>query len=132
MNDMEQHIKDMIENFKGSGRTLAEFLAETLKDRIVEIYLGDSYEEISVDQISTAYPAVFCGKIIAAYGECLVIKCAFVNESKKVQIGKIMFINERSIRALTEIDNRGVMQDMFWRSHESLDMIKFMEKNGSK
>lgn len=124
---METYLKEMIEKSKGSGKTLAEFLAETLKDKLVEIYLGDSYEEVSVDQISTAYPAVFCGKVVGAYAECLMINCAFVNDSKKVQVGKMLFINERAIRALTQIDGNGVLQDMFWRSNESLNMIKFTE-----
>ena len=122
----EENIKLVIESLKGSGKTFAEFLAEALKDKLIEIYLGDAYEEVSVDQISTSYPAVFCGKVVAAYRECLVINCVFVNDSKKVQIGKLMFINERAIRALNEIDSCGVLQDMLWKSSESLNMLKFV------
>lgn len=128
LHNNEKYIKNMAETLKGSGKTFAEFLAETLKDKYVEIYLGDSYEEVSTEQISTSYPAVFCGKVVTAYKECLVINCAFINASKKLQHGNLLFINERAIRALNIIDGFGVLQDMFWRSSESTNMLKFVGK----
>jgi hypothetical protein len=110
-------------NDSGRTRTFAEFIAATFKDKFVEIYLGDSYEEVSTEQISTAYPAVFCGKVVTAYRECLVVNSVFVNSStKKMQLGNLMFISERAIRALNEIDGNGIIEDMFLRSKESLDI----------
>ena len=107
---------------KERTKTLAEFIVTLFKDKFVEIYLGDSYEEVSTEQISTAYPAVFCGKVVAAYRECLVINSVFIGKSKKLEIGNLMFINERAIRALNEIDGNGIIEDMFLRSKESLDI----------
>lgn len=117
----EIEIKSMIGQLAGSGKTFAEFLAELFKDKFIEIYLGDSYEEISMEQISTSYPAVICGKVIAAYRECLIINGAHVN-NKKIQLGNMLFINERAIRALTEIDGNGILEEMLLRSRESLDI----------
>ena len=34
-------------------------------------------------QVSTSYPAVFCGKVVAAYRECLIINCAYVGKGGK-------------------------------------------------
>lgn len=118
----EQHIKDIVQNLQGSGKTFAEFLVEVFRDKFVEIYVGDSYEDVSVEQISTTYPAVFCGKVVAAYRECLVINCAYVNRSKQVQLGNLMFISERAIRALNEIDGNGTLEEMMLRSKESLEI----------
>lgn len=118
----EQHIKDIAQNLQGSGKTFAEFLVEVFRDKFVEIYVGDSYEDVSVEQISTTYPAVFCGKVVAAYRECLVINCAYVNKSKQVQLGNLMFISERAIRALNEIDGNGTLEEMMLRSKESLEI----------
>lgn len=56
----KKNIHDTVEEFKNSNRSMAEFLASVFKDKIVEIYIGDSYEDISTEQISTSYPAVFC------------------------------------------------------------------------
>jgi hypothetical protein len=120
----EQYLKEKIEEFKGSGKTFAEFLAESLKDKVIEIYLGDSYEEISTEQVSMSYPAVFCGKIVGAYRECLMINCIYVDKNKKINLGKIIFINERAIRALNEVDESGVLEDMFLRSKETLHIKK--------
>lgn len=117
----ENVLVDLISEFneKRTG-TFAEFVAALLKGRFIEIYLGDSYEEVNTEQISTAYPAVFCGKVIGAYKECLIISAAFINKYKQPKLGNLMFINERSIRALNEVDNNGIMDDMLFRSRETL------------
>jgi hypothetical protein len=121
----EIEVQELAGKLAGSGKTFAEFLAELFKDRFIEIYLGDSYEEVSTEQISTSYPAILCGKVISAYRECLVINGAYVDskgKNKKVKLGNILFINERAIRALTEVDGNGILEDMLLRSKESLDV----------
>ena len=115
-------VLQTIAKLQGSGKTFAEFLAELFHDKFVEIYVGDSYEDISIEQVSITYPAVFCGKIIGAYREALVINSAHIGQSHSVQLGNIMFINERAIRALTEVNRHGTIEDMMLRSHETLDI----------
>ena len=116
----KEQLKDTIQQFQGSGKTFAEFLAELFADKFIEIYVGDSYEDISTEQISTAYPAVFCGKVVAAYRECLIIDCAYVQHNSHVKLGHYLFINERAIRALNEVDGKGTLEDMMLRSKETL------------
>lgn len=128
----EQQVKDLVQQFNENGRnkTFAEFLAELFAGKFIEIYLGDSYEEISTEQISTSYPAVFCGKVITAYRECLVLNSVYADKhSRTMKLGNVLFINERAIRGLTEVDGRGIMEDMFLRSTES-SLIKeqFVDK----
>lgn len=118
----EQNIKDTIQSLAGTGKTFAEFLATIFKDKFVEIYVGDSYEDVSTEQVSTTYPAVFCGKVIAAYRECLIINCAYVGKNKHLQLGNMLFISERAIRALNEIDGNGILEEMMLRSKESLEI----------
>jgi hypothetical protein len=120
----EQSVLDLVQECnKDRVKTLAEFIATLFKDKFIELYLGDSYEEISTEQISTAYPAVFCGKVLTAYRECLIISSVFNDSTTgKLTLGNLMFINERAIRGLNEIDGRGVIEDMFLRSKESLDI----------
>jgi len=106
------------------NKTFAEFIAELLKERFVEIYLGDSFEEIKLEQNSVAYPAVFCGKVIGAFKECLIVNSFFPNKGSK-QLGNIIFINERAIRSLKEIDGNGTINDLFIKSgSESLSIYK--------
>jgi hypothetical protein len=118
----EEHVLSIIAKLQGSGKTFAEFLAEVFHGRFIEIYVGDSYEDVSLEQVSTTYPAVFCGQVVAAYRECLIIKCAYIDQGRHLKLGNLMFISERAIRALNEIDGQGILEDMMLRSKESLDI----------
>jgi hypothetical protein len=110
-------------NTEGRTKTLAEFIATVFKDKFIEIYLGDSYEEISVEQVSQSYPAVFCGKVVAAYKECLVLNAVYIPTGQKVpSLGNMVFISERAIRGLSEVDGHGIIEDLFLRSRETLDI----------
>jgi len=126
----EEFVQQVMQDCnKDRTKTFAEFIASVFKGKFIEIYLGDSYEEVSTEQISTSYPAVFCGKVMGAYRECLIVSSVFTNKSKKLQLGNLMFISERAIRALNEIDGNGIMEDMFLRSKESLDIKEeFIDK----
>lgn len=118
----EQEILAVVKASNDTGRqkTFAEFIAEIFKGKFIEIYLSNYYEEVSTEQVSQNYPAVFCGKVISAYRECLVINSIFVNKARKMQLGNLMFLSERAIKAINEIDGNGIMEDMFLRSKESL------------
>ena len=128
----EQDVEHVVrECNKDRKNTFAEFIADIFKGKYIEIYLGDSYEEVSTEQISTSYPAVFCGKVVTAYRECLVLNSVYVNSvTKKMETGNLVFISERAIRGLNEIDGNGVIEDMFLRSKESFDILEnFVHRN---
>lgn len=125
----ENQIIDQVTQFRGSGKTFAEFIAEVFHGKFIEVYVGDSYEDVSTEQISTSYPAVFCGKVITAYRECLIMNCVFVNGSNNLQLGNMMFINERAIRALSEVDGNGIIEDMMLRSKETLAIRTLFDKS---
>lgn len=114
---------------KDRAKTFAEFIATMFSGKFVEIYLGDSYEDVSTEQVSTPYPAVFCGKVVTAYRECLVLNSAYFNKANEIQLGNLVFISERAIRGLTAIDGNGIIEDMFLRSGDSLQIKKlFIDK----
>lgn len=115
-----KQVTNLISSCNGSGKTFAEFIADLFKDEFIEIYLGDSYEDVSTEQVTTSYPAVFCGKVIGAYKECLVLDTCYLDiKSQTYKLGNLVFINERSIRALNQVNNDGTLQDMFIRSTEA-------------
>ncbi len=121
----EQLVLDTVEECNvARTKTFAEFIATVFKDKIVEIYLGDSYEEVSLEQTSMAYPAVFCGQVVSAYKECLVIRGVYVDaKNKETTFGNLVFISERAIRGLNEINGEGTMEDMFLRSKEAVTVF---------
>lgn len=118
----EQNVRDTIKSCNDGGRTktFAEFIAEVFADKFIEIYLSDAYEEVSMEQISQTYPAVFIGKVVSAYRECLVIKAVVADKNNNPQLGSLMFLSERAIKGISELDGNGVIEDMFHRSKESL------------
>lgn len=62
---------------------------------------------------------------MTAYRECLVLNSVYVDPStKKMKLGNLMFVSERAIRGLNEIDGNGIIEDMFLRSKESLEIKK--------
>ncbi len=124
----QNELLNTIASLQGSGKTFAEFLAEVFRDKFIEVYVGDSYEDVSLEQTSTTYPAVFCGKVIGAYRECLMLNCAFVVPNQHIQLGNILFVNERAIRALNEVDEKGTLEDMMLRSKETLEVKKHFDK----
>lgn len=117
-------LSEIIEKLNEDRKaTLAEFLCECFKNKHIEIYLGDAYEDISTEQVSTTYPAVFTGKVIAAYRECLILEGGYTDRRNKVsKFGKQIFINERAIRGLCEVDGNGILDDIFLRSRESVEV----------
>lgn len=119
--------------------TVAEFLCKLFKGKFIEVYLGDAYEEVSTEQISTTYPAVFSGKVIGAYRECLIMEGSYIDRrllqtkiDKNIiyKSGKQIFISERAIKGLCEVDGSGVVDDIFIRSREAVELkdLAIMEK----
>jgi hypothetical protein len=125
----ESEILSTINDMQGSGKTFAEFIANLFKGKIVEIYLGDSYEEVSTEQISSSYPAVIAGKVIGAYRECLILDAGYVDRiSRQITHGNHLFLSERAIRAINEVNGQSVFEDSLLRSRESLDVWKAFNK----
>lgn len=99
--------------------TLAEIVCKVLKGKVVEVYIGDTFEDIKYDDSTQKYPAVLVGKLITAYAECLILNCAYVDQiTKKVKIGNIVCLNERAIRTITVVDETGILKDTFLSSRD--------------
>jgi 5-keto 4-deoxyuronate isomerase len=124
MRKLDDRALELIEEFnKNRTLTFAEYISSLFKDQFIEIYVGDCYEDVKFEQHSTQYPAVFCGKVVGAFKECLIISAAY-SDGKDIKLGKLMFISERAIRTLSPVDGKGTLQDMFLRSRESLAIAK--------
>lgn len=136
MNELQ--ILETLEKFKGTNKTFSEFIGEVFKDKIVEVYLGDSYEQVSTEQISISYPSVICGKVIGSFKECLVLNCVYAepnsnsknNKDVNLNFGKMLFLHEYSIKSINEIDGKSIFKDLQLKSRDSLtikalnDLIK--------
>ena len=125
----KQSILKCIEESKGNKHSFSEFLFSLLKDEVIEIFVGDSFEEIHLEQSSNNYPAVFVGKFIGAYGECIILDSIYIDQKDKTaKSGNLLFIHEKSIKAIDIADNKGTLQDMFCTSKDVPLIRKFLLK----
>lgn len=107
-------------NLNGEKLTMAELMAKVLKDKVVEIYIGDTYEDIKFDDSTQKCVSVLIGKIITAYAECIVLDCIYIDQiDKKPKTGNIVCLNERAIRTITEVDDSGVLKDTFLSTRDT-------------
>lgn len=107
-------------NDAGKDITFAELIAKVWGGKVVEIYIGDTYEDIKYEDSMTKYAAVLIGKVITAYAECIVLNCAYIDQTtKKMKFGNIVCLNERGIRTITEVDGTGLLKDTFLSSRDA-------------
>ena len=112
--DIFKALENAREEEKSRSVSLAEVIANIYKDKFIEIYIGETYEDIKRNDSSTKICSVICGRVITAYAECLFVECAYLSQvSKKIEFGNIVCVNERTIRILTEVDGEGGLLDTF-------------------
>lgn len=117
----EQQFIDAIKELHDNNQqiTFAELIAKVWGGKVVEIYIGDTYEDIKFEDSTQKYAAVVIGKVITAYAECIVLNCAYTDQrTKKIQFGNIVCLNERGIRTITEVDESGILRDTFLNSRD--------------
>jgi len=119
----KEFITNKINESKKSSNSFCEFLFSFLEDEIVEIYTGDAFEEVHLDQNSFNYSAVFVGKFIGAYGECIILDSISIDQkTKDVKSGNIVIIHEKAIKAVNIADNNGNLQDAIVSSKKVNDI----------
>lgn len=125
----EQEFKDAIAEVHASGKeyTLAEFLFKVWKDRVIEVYIGEAYEDIKWEDSSEKIASVVVGKFIGAYAECLILNSVYINDKNELKTGNIICLNERAIRHVTEVDGKGLLDDTFLKSATSEKIMKMFK-----
>ena len=111
--------------------TMAEFIAKVWKDKVVEIYIGDTYEDLKFEDSTQKSPAILVGKVVAAYAECLILNCAFSDPiTCNMQFGNIVALNERGIRTITEIDDTGILKNTFLNIKDGKRIKEALKNSG--
>ena len=117
----EEQFITVIKRIKAEGKdvSFAEIIAEVWGGKIVEVYIGDTYEDLKTEDATCKVPSVCIGKVVAAYAEMLVMNCVYINQrTRQAQFGNIVCLNERSVRTITEVDNSGMLKDTFLNSRD--------------
>lgn len=121
MNSLEYKFVSTIAELNANNQqiTFAELINKIWNGKLVEVYIGDTYEDVKLEESSSKYASVLIGKVVAAYAECLVLNCAYVegpSRQQEIKLGSIVCLNERAIRTITVVDKTGVLKDTFINS----------------
>lgn len=131
-NEFLEAITDLNKN-SNQKLTMAELIAKVWSGRFVEIYIGDTYEDIKLEDTTQKVPAILIGKIITAYAECIVLNCAYKDtRSGEICFGNVVCLNERGIRTITEIDGNGALKDTFMDPKDGPRIVKALQVLGIK
>lgn len=95
------------------ARTFVEVVAATLKGQLVEVYIGDTYEQIQKTDSTENINSVIVGEVIAGYHDCLVLSCFWATEDKEIKKGNLVFLNGWSIKGICPLDGHGTLNDVF-------------------
>jgi len=100
-----------------------ETVVSELKDKIVQVYFGDTHEQIHYTDSTSTIPSVMIGKIIGGSDGCLILSCPYLDEEQNVRFGNVQYINSFNIKSITEVDGRGTIKDALISAHA----VKYLE-----
>lgn len=97
--------------------TYAESISILLKDKLVEIHVGDNYELIKFSDTELNFPCIYIGKVVGALDDCLILNGYKIDKKLKTKsFGNYLYINGFSIKCISEVDDAGAIKDA-WVSH---------------
>jgi hypothetical protein len=97
--------------------TYAEVIAERLRNKIVQIYFGDNYEQTHYDDSTRNVPATIIGKIVDADGDCLIVDSFYLDEKRERKFGNIQYINSYNIYSIIPLDGHGSLKEAIESAH---------------
>lgn len=106
-------IKEYIKNNKDCD--ILSFVSKFFENKVVEIYTGEQYDIINVDQQSQSNPAVYCGKFIGMLNNFIILDC-FSEAKKQVKNKNIVLINLDQIIAFKEFDENVPITNLMFKS----------------
>lgn len=100
-----------------SAKTYVEVIASILKGQLVEVYIGDTYEQIQKTDSTENVNGIIIGTIIGGLHDCLVLNCFYTSSTSKgsgeIKDGNLVFLNGWGIKGICPIDGHGTFNDVF-------------------
>jgi len=108
-------------------RKFSDVMLERCKNEIVEVYIGDQYETIEYEGFSQPQNATIFGRVIDILDRFIVLNCFYVDQAtKEVKHDHVVFINSFQIRAMTIIDGKGSLDDIFLSTKDVSTIKKYL------
>lgn len=94
---------------KFSDELLNKFMGKT-----IQIYIGDISETLNFDEISIPQNCCIFGKLIDVLDRFIIIDCFYIDQqTKTLKTGCEVYINTFQIRAMSEVNHKGSLNDIF-------------------
>lgn len=95
-------------------RKFSDELIQKFKGKVVELYIGDQCETLNFEDFSVPQNCSIFGKLIDVLDRFIIIDCYYFDQkTKKLKTGNHVYINAFQIRAMTEINGAGSLNDIF-------------------
>lgn len=110
------------------GDNLRKFSDELLikfKGKMLEIYIGDQYETINYDDYSVPQNCIIYGKLIDVLDRMIIVDCFYVGADKEVHHNNRIYLNQFQIRAMTELNGNGSLNDIFLSAKDADKVRKY-------
>ena len=91
-------------------------LLPVLKGSLLEISVGDEYEEIVMNDFIRKVNGVIYGTLEDIVDDFLVVNCYYYDKSGNFKNGNIVYINTWAVKAFTKVNSQGCLNDVFLSS----------------
>lgn len=125
-------IDNAIDPFKmfGEQKTELKLFSDELTSMIgslVELYIGDQCMTMNYDEMSIPQNSSIFGKILDVLDRFVVLECLYI-ENGQLKKGNKIYINAFQIRAMTELNGIGSLQDIFLNAKDAQTIRKLLKK----
>ena len=107
----------------GNGDNLRKFSDELLikyKGKVLELYIGDQCETLNFEDFSVPQNCSILGNLIDVLDRFIILDCYYVDaKTKQLKTGNNVYINAFQIRAMTEVNDKGSLGDIFLHVNDS-------------
>lgn len=121
---------DAYNSANGNGDNLRKFSDELLtkyKGKILELYIGDQCETLNFDEFSVPMNCSIFGKLVDVLDRFIIIDCYYFDpRSKRLMTGNHVYINAFQIRAMSEVNGKGSLGDIFLHVNDAKTVRKLI------
>jgi hypothetical protein len=115
----------------GELKKFSDELLTKMKGKLLEIYIGDQFETIEFDDYSQPQNCVVIGKLVDVLDRVIVLECYYVDKkTKELRKDNRVFLNSFQIRAMTELDGKGSLGDIFLSVNDAPKIRALVSKTG--
>jgi hypothetical protein len=98
-------------------------LLPRLKGKVLEISIGDEYEELTLNDHIKKVNGIIYGILEDVVDDFLVVSCYYFDKNGALhKRGNVVYINTWSVKVFTELNSRGCLNDVFLSSEHSRKM----------